>query len=309
MAQSVAFFGTGRQYEAGTWGGRALWCTMLVQKHFLAGAFCPNMSEPDTLTVKSPMPDGAEDPFAGAFPPLAALAGAAFVALTVAVCLLALFGQSFAERMSSRVGDIEAARARSLYDAGLVENAIASYKKALAMNFDDPDQRRWALRRFGDLLLNEKRPEDAAPILKECITAFPDDLPAHELFCQALERTGRSGELVDASNAMFSAASENRGSQSAAKYYLGCAWEKLGKPDEALAAWTEGQALDPKGRCTYRAASLLHIRGDNQRALDMLRQVPTELTGGEADAIKALRAEIEADQNESPKAPQPPAGG
>lgn len=267
------------------------------------------MSEPETLSVHSPAPDGADDPFANAFAPLAALAGVAFVALTAAVCLFALFGQSFAERMSSRVGDIEAARARSLYEAGLVENAIATYHKALTMKFDDPDQRRWALRRFGELLLNEARAEDALPILKECLTAFPDDLPAHDLYCRALERVGRAGELVDAAKAMFAAAADNRGSQSAAKYYLGCAWEKLGKPDGALAAWTEGQTLDPKGRCAYRAASLLHTRGDKQRALDILRQIPTDMTGTEADAARALRAEIEAGQDDSPKPPQPPAGG
>jgi tetratricopeptide (TPR) repeat protein len=267
------------------------------------------MREPETITVNPQAPKAADDPFASAFAPLATLAGAAFVALTAVICLFALFGQSFAERMSSRVGDIEAVRAGSLYESGLVENAITAYQKALAMKFDDPDQRRWALRRFGELLLNEKRPEDAVPILKECLAAFPDYLPAHELLCQALEQVGRSGELVDASNAMFAAAADNRGSQSAAKYYLGCAWEKLGKADEALAAWTEGQALDPRGRCAYRAANLLRARGEEQRALEMLRQVPEDLTGSEADASRALRAEIEAAQNDSPKPPQPPAGG
>ena len=267
------------------------------------------MSEPETMPVHSPVPGDAETPFAEAFPPLAALAGAAFVGLTAAVCLFALFGQSFAERMSSRVGDIEAARARSLYEAGLVENAIASYGKALTMKFDDPDQRRWTLRRFGELLLNEARPEEAVPILKECLTAFPDDLPSHDLYCKALERVGRAGELVDAAKSMFAASAENRGSQSAAKYYLGCAWEKLGKPDEALAAWAEGQALNPRGRCAYRAANLLHTRGDKQRALDLLRQTPDDLSGADADAVRALRAEIEGDQDESAKPPQPPAGG
>ncbi len=276
---------------------------------YFAGATYPVMSEPDTLTANSQAPDAAGDPFANAFPPLAVLAGAAFVALTAVVCLFGLFGQSFAERMSSRVGDIEAARARSLYEAGLVESAIDAYHKALDMKFDDPKQRRWALRRFGELLLNEKRPEDAVPILKECLTVYPDDLPAHDLYCQALERVGRAGELVDAANALFAAAAQNRGSQSAAKYYLGCAWEKLGKPDGALAAWTEGQALDPKGRCTYRAASLLHARGDNARALDMLKQVPDDLVGSDADAVRTLRKEIEGERNESPKPPQPPAGG
>ena len=189
-----------------------------------------------------------------------------------------------------------------------MENAIAAYHKALGMKFDDPNQRRWALRRFGELLLNEKRPEDAVPILKECLTAFPDDLPAHDLYCQALERVGHAGELVDAANAMFAAAAENHGSQSTAKYHLGCAWEKLGNPNEALAAWTEGQKLDPKGRCTYRAASLLLTRGDKQRALDMLRQVPDDLTGSAADAARALRKEIETEQNESQKPSLPPAG-
>lgn len=267
------------------------------------------MSDSEILSPDSSPLGDAKDPFADAFLPLAALAGAAFVVLTAAVCLFALFGQSLAERMSTRVGDIEAARARSLYESGLVENAIASYHKALAMKFDDPNQRRWALRRFGELLINEKRPEDAVPILKECLAAFPEDLPAHELYCQALERIGKSGELVDAANAMFTAARENRGSQCTAKYFLGCAWEKLGKPDEALKAWTEGQTLDPKGRCAYRAASLLHARGERQRALELLKQVPDDLTGTDADASRALRKEIEAGQNESPKPPQPPAGG
>lgn len=267
------------------------------------------MSEPDTSTVSSPASKATDDPFANAFAPLAALAGAAFIALAAAVCLFAVFGNSFAERMSSRVGDIEAARARSLCEAGLVENAITAYHKALAMKFDDPNQRRWALRRFGELLLNEKRPEDAVPVLKECLAGFPDDLPAHDLYCQALERVGRAGELVDAAKAMFAAAAENRGSQATAKYYLGCACETLGKPDEALAAWMEGQGLDPKGRCTYRAARLLRDRGDKQRALDVLRQVPKDLTGSEADAARALLGEIEAEPDDSPKAPQPPAGG
>jgi len=267
------------------------------------------MSEPETPTADSPAPKAGDDPFAAAFPPLAGLAAAAFVALTVAVCLFALFGLSFADRMSSKVGDIEAARARSLYEAGLVENAIASYRKALGMKFDDLNQRRWALRRFGELLLNEKRPEEAIPILKECLTAFPDDLPAHELYCQALERVGKSPELINAANALLIAAKENRGSQCTAKYFLGCAWEKLGKPDEALQAWTEGQALDPRGRCTYRAAGMLRARGDNQRALDMLKQIPDDLTGSDAEAARALRKEIEGGQNESPKPTQPPAGG
>ena len=269
------------------------------------------MSEPEILSAPCAAPAETDDIHARAFLPLAVLSGAAFVGLTAAVCLFAVFGQTFAERMSTRVGDIEAARARSLYEAGLVENAIAAYRKALEMKFDDPNQRRWAMRRFGELLLNEKRAEDAVPVLKACLTAFPDDLPAHELYCRALEQTGRAGDLVDAAKAMFSVAADNRGSQSTAKFYLGCAWEKLAKPDAALQAWTEGQALDPKGRCAYRAASLLNARGNRKEALDMLAGIPADTTGGEADAVRTLRAEIEADQpDRGGKPAQPaPAGG
>lgn len=269
------------------------------------------MSEPETLSAPCAASADADDIHARALLPLAILSGAAFVGLTVAVCLFALFGQTFAERMSTQVGDIEAARARSLYEAGLVENAIAAYRKALEMKFDDPNQRRWAMRRFGEMLLNEKRAEDAVPVLKACLAAFPDDLPAHELYCRALEQTGHAGDLVDAARAMSAAAADNRGSQSTAKFYLGCAWERLAKPDAALQAWTEGQSLDPKGRCAYRAASLLNARGDRKDALDMLSGIPADMTGGEADAARALRGEIEAALQETGAKPaqQAPAGG
>lgn len=232
-----------------------------------------------------------ENAFAAAYTWLAGLSTAAFVLFAAAVYLMSTHGGALAVELGGKLGDLEAVRARSLAEKGLVDAAIASYTKALSMTFEDPQQRVWALRRFGELLLAEGRTGEALPVLRECLESSPGDLPAHAMLCGALARESDPQPLLNAANAWAEAASRaaDQPSLADALNRAGNALEALEKKEEALDTYLRGHAANPKGKNAYNAASLLFRNRQNGRALALLGE--TEQT----DAVRTLRSEIESD--------------
>ncbi|MBW7863305.1 MAG: tetratricopeptide repeat protein [Candidatus Hydrogenedens sp.] len=248
------------------------------------------LTQPESTEAAPPPPEA----FAGLQGGLAVLGAAAFVALAAAVWLLGNYGGAVADRMSGRLGDIETARARAMEQGGLAEAAIEGYRKALGMTFESRDQRKWAQRWLGELLLRENRPEEAVDALRECVAENPDYLPAHAFLCQALGAAMRPEETVQAAEAWAKTAEQagNAGDQASAWWHAGQALEALDRPDDALAAYRRGHAAAPRGRNAYHAAKLLHNRGDSAGALRLLDEYTARNGVEMAEAARLLRAEI-----------------
>ena len=249
------------------------------------------------------------DVYQRAYPWFAGLSLAAAVVFCGAVYVLGAHGQRFAEGMSARLGDVEAARAKSLSDGGLTEAAIEGYQRALGMQFESADQRKWAQRQLGELLLRENRPGEAAEPLLVCVAEHPDYLPAYRLLCRALEGDFRPEELAKAATAWERAAREqdNAGDGAEACLVAGRAHEAAGRADEALEAYRRGHALSASGGNAYAAARLLQRRDGAAEALRMLDECVAKGRGDYLEPARALRAEIAAAAGEK-HADTPPAG-
>lgn len=242
-------------------------------------------------TEAPPLPAGAFDGLHGW---LALLGAAALVLLAAAVWLLGNYGGSFAERMSGRLGDIETARARALEQGGLAEAAIDGYRRALDMSFESRDQRKWAQRWLGELLLRENRPEEAVDTLRDCVAENPEYLPGHAFLCQALGAALLPEETVRAAEVWAKAAEQagNAGDQASAWWHAGQALEALDRPYDALAAYRRGHAAAPRGRNAYHAAKLLHNLDKGADALRLLDEYTARDGVEMLEAARLLRAEI-----------------
>lgn len=266
------------------------------------------MAEDEQSLTDAPAPAAAPDVYQRAYPWFAGLSLAAAVVFCGGVYALGVHGQRFAEGMSARLGDVEAARAKSLADGGLTEAAIEGYQRALGMPFESADQRKWAQRQLGELLLRENRPGEAAEPLLVCVAENTDYLPAYRLLCRALEADFRQEDLAKAATAWEKAAraQNNAGDGAEACLVAGQAHETAGRADEALEAYRRGHALSASGGNAYAAARLLQRRGGAAEALRMLDECVAGGRGEHLEPARALRDEIAAAGEQHADAP--PAG-
>ena len=72
------------------------------------------------------------------------LAFAGFVVFVSSVRLFAAYGGPWVDGLDDQIGEIVRGRAKDLASAGHVDEAVDMYASALALRFDDPQQRDWA---------------------------------------------------------------------------------------------------------------------------------------------------------------------
>jgi len=229
--------------------------------------------------------------------PLVVICVLALAGFVAGVYSYASYGGRFVARLSGEVGDVVSQRAKSFADEGDVETAIATYRQALELPFDDPRHRGWALRSFAELLTREKRPQEAIPVLQECLAAFPDDLNAHAQLCTALRRTEQFADALAAAERWYRAATEagNALHRSLAKYHEGSALEAMGRRDDALAAYLESYSLDQTSVGAFHGAQLLHERGQEAQALQMLDVFIEHGSGWRLESALKLRSRIKSE--------------
>lgn len=106
------------------------------------------------------------------------------------VYLFSRHGGGFVDGLSSQVGEVVAARAKSLADSGQPEEAAKLYAAALRAEFENPQQRVWCYRRYGETLVELQRWNDAAEAFEAAIALNAKDWPSHRQLCEALKQQG-----------------------------------------------------------------------------------------------------------------------
>jgi len=206
---------------------------------------------------------------------IAASAGIIFsFCFLVFVYAYALNGRQWVDSVDDSIGEIVARRAKGHLRAGQTEEAIRTYFQAARLSFDDRRQRDYVLRGLGELLVENDRPEEAIPVLQECVALFPDDMLARMALANAFRKTEDWAGLVEMTSAWAASAVEYGKLQSAsfAKYRQGQAYEALDRHDDAVKAYLEGHALDPESVNAFHAGALLLKRGMREEALPLLRR-------------------------------------
>jgi tetratricopeptide (TPR) repeat protein len=172
------------------------------------------------------------------------------------------------EGLSGRIGELAYFRAREMQQAGEVEAAVDLYREALTRRFDDPRQRGWCLRHFGELLLNLERYDEAIPVLETCVQEFPSDFQAWRFLVNAQQQNGNFPAAIEAANTWFELTGEAglKHNQGHAAYHLGMSLLSNDEPEAALLAFKKGYQLNPKTENPYRAAVILEQRGEYEEA-------------------------------------------
>ena len=172
------------------------------------------------------------------------------------------------EGLSGRIGELAYFRAREMQQAGEVEAAVDLYREALTRRFDDPRQRGWCLRHFGELLLNLERYDEAIPVLEVCVQDFPSDYQAWRFLVNAHQRSHNYPEAIEAAKTWFELTGEAglKSNQGHAAYHLGMSLLSNEEYEAALSAFTKGYQLNPKTENPYRAAVIHEQRGEIEEA-------------------------------------------
>ena len=130
------------------------------------------------------------------------------------------YGGGFVDSLSGRVGEIVAARAKSLDDSGQLEAAANVFAEALKEKFDDPQQRFWTCRRYGETLMELQRWPDAAEAFRGALAINSKDWLSRRLLCEALKRHGRVEAMREAARSWQAAAGDNQEEAKRAEAYL-----------------------------------------------------------------------------------------
>lgn len=143
------------------------------------------------------------------------------VLFTAFVYTFSRYGGGFVDSLSSRVGEVVAARAKSLADSGQPEAAAKVYADALEAKFDDPQQRVWCYRRYGETLMELQRWKQAAEAFQGALALNAKDWPSHRQLCEALEKQGLNEAVREAARQWKQTASGiNEGEAKQAERYL-----------------------------------------------------------------------------------------
>jgi tetratricopeptide (TPR) repeat protein len=121
------------------------------------------------------------------------------------------------------------AKAQQLRDTGHIEESLAKFKEAIAV---DP-QHMAARAALGELLIKIRRDDEAINVFRAAVTKNPDYPLAWYELAFALRLKGRMPEAVDAYERYI----KLRPTDPDPYYGLGRALQKLGKKDEALKAY------------------------------------------------------------------------
>jgi len=143
------------------------------------------------------------------------------VLFAASVYVFARHGGGFVDGLSARVGEVVAARAKSLADSGQPEAAAKVFVDALEAEFDDPQQRVWCYRRYGETLMALRRWSEAAEAFQGALAINIRDWPSHRQLCEVLKKQGLGESVRDAARRWQKAAGDaNEEEAKSAERYL-----------------------------------------------------------------------------------------
>ncbi len=207
-----------------------------------------------------------------AFFVLLSLAGAAFVCFVLFIYLFAFYGGGFVDKLDEQIGEIVAQEALALEKSGQAIEAIDTYRQALQMSFDNPQERFWTLRQLGNLLINEGQNEEAVVELEKCVEGNVNDSLSASMLCGTYLKMERYEDALRVARGWLAAGKSQdiKESQASALYYIGRVYELTGRTEDALKTYQEGARLSPFSHNSYHAALMLSLRGKNEEALELL---------------------------------------
>lgn len=136
--------------------------------------------------------------------------GAVYGLFVISAFAYARFGGPWVQQLSGSIGEAIAERAQGLDNAGRTEEAIEMYRQALAVGFDDPFQYLVTSDRFVDVLLREKRYEEAVIVTRETLTVNRESWRPYDQLHVALTALGRHQEALDAAQDWLKLAEEKK---------------------------------------------------------------------------------------------------
>lgn len=205
--------------------------------------------------------------------PLTALATIAWVGFVVFVYVFAAVGETFVTGLDDRVGEVVAARAKRLENGYRFDEAIAAYREALAVGFqNEPELRIYTLRDFMQLLESQGRIDEAIEAARTTLELRADYDHAYLALLRMLRNEGRTDEAFAAIDAFHDHAERqsDRERMARAKFDAGMLHETLSHPVEAKTAYTESFEIVPAARTALRLGELSADAGDLETAAEHL---------------------------------------
>jgi tetratricopeptide (TPR) repeat protein len=233
-------------------------------------------------------------------PPIRAavlVAGLLILLFVLFIYVYGAVGPAWAAGLAQRIGELHAAEAQRLAEAGFTEDAIARYRQAFDSRFDDPNQRVWRAQEFARLLMEEGRAGEAAEVAAGALAAGRFQGKSHSLLNAALRRKGAYGEAAEAARvwAEWAAREGHAGGVAWALYYRGWSLEQAGAAREALEAYARSFDVSPMPETALAAGRLCSTLGDPVRAREFLHYVVAHDAGAKATKAKALLEALEPD--------------
>jgi tetratricopeptide (TPR) repeat protein len=186
------------------------------------------------------------------------------------------FGGAFVDGLDDQIGEVVAARAVGLTNAGLDEQAESTYRQALENRFDDePRQRIWTSQRYAKLLLSRGKAADAAAVMEYAFLLDEGDGPSYTLLFDALRQSRRLDRAVAVSVAYADTmrATGNANAEKWARYNIGVVYRDSGNPAAALDAFLASYAAVPSQENAWQIACLLRQLGRDAEAVPYLNYV------------------------------------
>ncbi len=250
------------------------------------------MSEDTT----SALPDPAETAFQDAVAlrrPFFVLIGVLFCIFVAGIYLYAGLAGPWVDSLDDQVGLIVATRARDLAMAGLTDEAVATYRQALKLRFNDPRQQIWKMQEFVDLLIKEARYEEASD---QALALSRLDMNRGTVrfrrIQNALRSENRYEEAIALAHKWYDSA-KAEGLMAAGAWgalYMGLNYRDTEHSEKAAAAALEAFSMNATVETASVGARILRDLGKKREALPLLDYVIAHDDGAlrrEALSIKA----------------------
>jgi len=248
------------------------------------------MNHPGTEQHPEPAPDVRGTLAATGL--LTAVALGIFLAATLAY---ARWGGVLLAEVNSRVGETELQHALDLHRGGFLEEAEIAYRDALEVDWSGEQNRAFALKELGALLVTQDRFVDAAAVLRLAVHSSRTPITTYEKLVLALLALDESSEAMETVRTWQEAA-ESEGNaleQTLAHYHHGKLALAQGDPARARAQFETGHALLPGRGNALELARFAHEEAAHPEALALLDSF--FLTGPREPLLSdglALRAQV-----------------
>ncbi|MBW4593151.1 MAG: tetratricopeptide repeat protein, partial [Brasilonema angustatum HA4187-MV1] len=153
----------------------------------------------------------------------------------------------------------------ALYEQGKLDQAIASYRKALQIDPNDPN----AHYNLGNALYEQGKLDQAIASYRKALQINPNDAYAHNNLGLALYEQGKLDQAI----ASYRKALQIDPNDAYAHYNLGNALYEQGKLDQAIASYRKDLQIDPNYACAHNnLGNALYEQGKLDQAIASYRK-------------------------------------